>query len=101
MVRFRGKSECFGYSIDPEVCEIGIERFESAYYLLFMKRGGDGKLRGKNAVWQMIVFSRLNKVNFYLFQRLSKRDKLVPMTGSRLGSKQYTHHATPITPIFW
>ena len=50
----------------PEVSEIGIERFESAYHLFFINRGGDGKLLGKNAVGQMIVFSRLNKVDFFL-----------------------------------
>ena len=46
--------------------KIGIERFESAYCVFFINSGGDGKLLGKNAVWQMIVFSRLNKVNFFL-----------------------------------
>jgi hypothetical protein len=48
------------------VSEIGIKRFESAYHLFFIDCGGDGKLLGKNAVWQVIVFSRLNKVNFFL-----------------------------------
>jgi hypothetical protein len=66
-VRFYGKSEGFDCSIDPEASEIGIERFESAYYLFFINSGGDGKLLGKNAVWEMIVFSRLNKVNFFLY----------------------------------
>ena len=46
--------------------EIDFERFESAYHLFFIDSGGDGKLLGKNAVWQMIVFSLLNKVNFFL-----------------------------------
>jgi hypothetical protein len=48
------------------VCEIGIERFESAYHLFFINRGGDGELLENNAVWQIIVFSRFNKVNFFL-----------------------------------
>ena len=60
------KSECFGCSIDPDVNEIGIERFESAYHFIFINSSGDGKLPGKNAVWQTIVFSLLNKVNFFL-----------------------------------
>jgi hypothetical protein len=51
--------------MEPEVSEIGIEWFESAYHLFFIDSGGDGKLLGKNAVWQMIVFSLLNKVNFW------------------------------------
>ena len=29
-----GKSECFGYAIDPEANKIDIERFESLFYLL-------------------------------------------------------------------
>ena len=30
-VRFKGKSECFGCSINPEVGEITVERFESLF----------------------------------------------------------------------
>jgi len=48
------------------VSEIDFERFESAYHLFFIDSGGDRKLLGKNAVWQMIVFSLLNKENFFL-----------------------------------
>ena len=43
-----------------------MERFESAYVLFFINSDWDGKLLGKNVVWQMIVFSRFNKVNFCL-----------------------------------
>jgi len=71
MLRFdsRAKSECFGCSINPEVREVTVERFESAYVLFFIKAAGDGKLLGKNAMCQMIVFSRLNKVIFFLTYR--------------------------------
>jgi len=36
MVGFEAESEPFGCSIDPEGSQIGIERFESAYYLFFL-----------------------------------------------------------------
>ena len=61
-----GQSECFGSVVEPEVRKIDVERFESAYHFIFINSGEDGKLLGKNAVWQMIVFSRLNTVNLFL-----------------------------------
>jgi hypothetical protein len=79
-----GKSECFGCSIDPDINEIGIERFESAYYLFFINSRGDGNLLGKNAVQQMIVFSRLNKVNFCLhIGTLVKAKRSPPLAPAR------------------
>jgi hypothetical protein len=49
------------------VDKFGVEWFESAYHLFFINSARVGKLLGKNALWQMIVFRRLNKVNFYSY----------------------------------